>query len=456
VVGAATECGCSCCYLYLVLIQTDCRHALVKVLACLNTAACLGEGPRFDMTSRRQEIVSEKNLTAKSSEVDFAIVLSRVITSIENDPTQLRNAVYELARVKLQTELSQREAPIDGSDKGDLASALESAIERVETVYSKHIDLRVLQSVNRRTNNSRIGASEITIKEWESALMIRAPGPDTVRLPDFLTGVTGSSRKVKDAWHWMGAAPLLRAAMVAIFAVVVCAVLDRQFNILGRQAPQPFASVVQKTEKSEAKRIVQASAGDLQLPIATPAPQSLGFPVPSVYGIYAISGGQLYELEPLVGRVPDQRVFMSTPIKTASRTVLPDGRALFIIYRRDAVNSAPERVSVRVIAKVLRAMTFNTAGQASTTNVQDTWTIRNISYDFRVAPLSEGSEMLMIRPENEDFVLPAGRYGLVIKGQAYDFTVAGPITEAAQCLEGIKAENGTFYSECRRPNEGQL
>jgi hypothetical protein len=154
----------------------------------------------------------------------------------------------------------------------------------------------------------------------------------------------------------------------------------------------------------------------------------------------------------LVGRVPDQRIFMSTPVKTPSRTVLPDGRAVFIIYRRDTANGAPERVSVRVIAKVLRAMTFNTAGTASTTNVQDTWTIRNISYDFRVAPLGEGSEMLVIRPESEDFVFPAGRYGLVIKGQAYDFTIAGPITEPAQCLEG----NGTFYSECRRPPEGQL
>jgi hypothetical protein len=408
------------------------------------------------MTSRLQEIVSEKNLTANLSEFEFAIVLSRVITSIENDPAQLRNAVYELARIKLQTELSQREAPIDGSDKGDLASALESAIDHVETVYSKYNHLRVLPTRNWRTNNSGIGASQITIEEREPALMTRAPGTHTAHLPSFLTGVAGSSRNVKHSWHWMGTAQLLRAAMVAIFAVVVCVVLDRQFNILGRQAPQPFASVVQKIEKPEAKRIVQASAGDPQLPITTPAPQSLGFPVPSVYGIYAVSGGQLYELEPLVGRVPDQRVFMSTPIKTASRTVLPDGRAVFIIYRRDAANSAPERVSVRVIAKVLRAMTFNTAGHASTTNVQDTWTIRNISYDFRVAPLSEGSEMLMIRPENEDFVFPAGRYGLVIKGRAYDFTVAGPITETAQCLEGIKAENGTFYSECRRPLEGRL
>jgi hypothetical protein len=104
-----------------------------------------------------------------------------------------------------------------------------------------------------------------------------------------------------------------------------------------------------------------------------------------------------------------------------------------------------------VIAKIMRAMTFNTAGQASVGGVEDSWTIRNVSYELRVAPLSESSEMLMIRSENADFVFPAGRYGLVIKGQAYDFTVAGPITEAAQCLEGVKASNGTFYSECRNP-----
>jgi len=55
----------------------------------------------------------------------------------------------------------------------------------------------------------------------------------------------------------------------------------------------------------------------------------------------------------------------------------------------------------------------------------------------------------MLRPE-DNFVFPAGRYGLVYKGQAYDFTVAGRITEAAQCLERIEAVNGAFYSECRQ------
>ena len=396
------------------------------------------------MTSEPQEIVSGKSLAAKSSEVDFAIVLSRVIASIENDPAQLRSAVYELARIKLQTELS-----INVSEKRDLALALESAIERVETVSSKHDHVKVLQSLDRFTNRSEVDACEVTIEAREAA-------PTSKHPPSFLTRAVDGSRKVESSSHWMGAAPLVRAAVVAVLGIVLCIVLDRHFGLFGRQSPQPFASVVHKVERPEAKPVIQASADGVQTPITTPSTQSLGFPLPSVYGIYAVSGGQLHELEPLVGRVPDQRVFMSTPVKSPSRAVLPDGRAVFIIYRRDAANGAPERVSVRVIAKVLRAMTFNTAGTASTTNVQDTWTIRNISYDFRVAPLGEGSEMLMIRPESEDFVFPAGRYGLVIKGQAYDFTIAGPITEPVQCLEGIKAENGTFYSECRRPPEGQL
>jgi len=403
----------------------------------------LGRRTRLEMASEPQEIVGKKDLAAKSSKLDFAIVLSRVIASIENDPAQLRSAVYELARIKLQTELS-----INVSEKRDLALALESAIERVETVSSKHDRVKVLQSLERHTNRSEVDACEVSIEG-------REPAPITKHPPNFLTRVVDGSRKVESSWHWMGAAPLVRAGVFAVLGIVVCTVLDRHFGVFGRQSPQPFASVVYKVERPEAKQVHQASA-DGVTPITTPSTQSLGFSLPSVYGIYAVSGGRLHELEPLVGRVSDQRVFMSTPVKSPSRTVLPDGRARFIIYRRDAASSALERVSVRVIAKVLRAMTFNTAGQASTTTVQDTWTIRNISYDFRVAPLGEGSEMLVITPESEDFVFPAGRYGLVIKGQAYDFTIAGPITEPAQCLEGVKAENGTFYSECRHSPEPQL
>src|SRR5262249_61866439 len=208
-----------------------------------------------------QEIVSGKNLSATSSEIDFAIVLSRVIGSIENDPAQLRNAVYELARIKLQTELSQREAPINVSEKGDLALALESAIDRVETVYSKHDHLRVLQPLNRLTNGSEVDASEITIEGRKSALIIRPPSPHTTHLPNFSTGVVGDWRKAKPSWHWMGAAPLARAAVVAILAVLLCAVLYRQFGFFVRQAPHPFASAP-KLERAQAQPVAKPSATD--------------------------------------------------------------------------------------------------------------------------------------------------------------------------------------------------
>jgi hypothetical protein len=396
------------------------------------------------MISVPQEMASGDKPTP-APEVDFALVLSRVIGSVSDDPAQLRNSVYELARIKLQREVLQRDPPINPLETRHLTLALESAIGRVETIHSKHDNLKATQSLDRLTDSS-----EVMVKPRKPMLIInRASGPtlDTDHLPSFSSRETGTSRTLERSWFWPSAAPLLRGAMVAILAVALSLILNRHFGLLGSQASQAVAPVVQKIDRVGSKQVAQAP--ELQS-------QSLGFPIPSVYGIYAVSGGQLHELEPLVGRVPDQRVFMSTPIRTPSRTVLPDGRIEFIVYRRDAASNGPDRITVRVIAKILRAMTFNAAGQASTTNVEDSWTIRNVSYDFRVAPLSENSEMLVIRPENVDFVFPAGRYGLVIKGQAYDFSVAGPITEVAQCLEGVKAANGTFYSECRRPDERHI
>jgi hypothetical protein len=409
------------------------------------------------MVGASQEPGTGKRLAAKSPELEFAIVLSRIIGSVNDDPAQLRSVVYELARIKLQRELSQRDPFTDVSETRHLTLALESAIEHVETVYSNHENLQAPQPLHYLTSSSKLTSFQRMAQSREPALVINqspAAVTNTNNLSNCSSRAASPSGWAESLWRWSGAAPLLRGAIVVILAFALCVVLDRQFAIFGRQAPQPFLSpVVQKIKRTEPKPLVQTSG---QAPTITLPSQSLGFPLPNVYGVYAVSGGQLHELEPLVGRVPDQRVFMSTPVKTPSRTVLPDGRIVFIIYRRDVATSAPDRVAVRVIAKIFRALSFNAAGQPSTKNVDDLWTIRNVSYDFRVAPLGEGSDMLLIRPEHDDFAFPGGRYGLVIKGQAFDFTVAGPVTEAAQCLEGIKAENGTFYSECRHRNEARL
>jgi hypothetical protein len=402
------------------------------------------------MASERQEFL-DGNILAPAPEVDFALVLSRVIASAEEDPSQLRNIIYELARIKLQEEMSRRSPSSNSPGTRDLSVALESAIERVETIHSKHDSLEAIQSLDRLADISEIKAQAPgRIVHHEAVSVYEHP------LPSFLIRETPTRNTRNQAWL-SGAAPLLRGAIVVILAVGGCLVLDHQFGFFGSRASQALTPVARTIEKVALKVVPAQAPGQSSTSSATTARSYAGVPLPSVYGIYSISAGRLHELEPLaIGRVPDQRVFMSTPIKTPSRTVLPDGRTEFIIYRRDIANDAPDRITVRVIAKVRRAMTFNSVGQASTTEVEDSWTVRNVSYDFRVAPLADSSDMLVVRPEKEEFVLPAGRYALVVKGQAYDFTVAGPITEAAQCLERVDAANGAFYSECGRPNEKRI
>ena len=176
-----------------------------------------------------------------------------------------------------------------------------------------------------------------------------------------------------------------------------------------------------------------------------------GQPLPTVYGIYAISNGVLSELNALPGRVPDRRVAISSTVESPSRTIINGGRVSFILFRRDLATSAPERLEVRVIAKISRALSFDKAGRASAEPVEDIWTIRNIYHDFRVAPLAENPEMLIARSDTADLALPAGRYGLVIKGQAYDFTIAGYVDDRSQCLERVESTNGSFYAECKTP-----
>jgi hypothetical protein len=89
--------------------------------------------------------------------------------------------------------------------------------------------------------------------------------------------------------------------------------------------------------------------------------------------------------------------------------------------------------------------------KAKFASVDGQWAIRSNAYDFRVAPLKSNPEMIVIKPEKDDFALPAGRYALILKGQAYDFSIDGQITEPAQCVERADTLNGPVYSECRNP-----
>src|SRR5712671_589961 len=88
-------------------------------------------------------------LTTNSPEVDFALVISRVIDTVKENPAELRNTIYEVARVKLQREAWKQNPPMDIWELRRLTIALETAIERVEAISSKQDDLRALKSLDR-------------------------------------------------------------------------------------------------------------------------------------------------------------------------------------------------------------------------------------------------------------------------------------------------------------------
>jgi hypothetical protein len=370
-----------------------------------------------------------------SAELDFALVLARVIGSIENDPAQLRNAVYELARIKLQREAWQQHPPMSGRESRRMMLALEAAIDRVETMSSRYNELRAPQLLDRLIESSGFLPQHPISIEHNPVLTIEQderPDPSVD-----LSSATHVPRNRARHRPWSAIAALLAAALVAAGGLAAYVILDRQFGSFDSRSTSPVEAVVPASQKDDAA------------PSPTIRSQLAGLPLPVAYGVYAISDRQSNELEPLPIRVPDPRVFMSAVIKRPSRTHLPDGRVVFIVFRRDIAASAPDRVAVRIIAKIARTMTFNPT--TTITPVDDEWAIRGTSHGLRVEPVKENPEMLILRPEDPNFVFPPGRYALAFKGQAFDFTVAGVITEAANCLERTEAANGTFYSECQNP-----
>jgi len=181
------------------------------------------------------------------------------------------------------------------------------------------------------------------------------------------------------------------------------------------------------------------------------AAQAVEFPLPTVYGVYAVGEGKLYELDPLPLRVPDARVAISAMFSTPSRVTISEKKLQFVIFRRDLVSSAPTEVFVRVVARVAREMKFNGAGSPTTTEIDGEWAIRSKSYVFRVAPVGDSPEMIVLRPADSQQSLSPGRYALVFAGKGYDFTIDGEVTDAAQCLERSNVVGGLVYSECRTP-----
>ncbi len=172
------------------------------------------------------------------------------------------------------------------------------------------------------------------------------------------------------------------------------------------------------------------------------------FEMPDTYGVYAVGDGQLTALEPLPIRVPDARVAISSAITKPAPAPATNGTPLFVVYHRELATNVPEHATVRVFAKVMQASTF-VGGKPKPIPVQDSWAVRGGAIDLRIAPVAANKEMILIRPADPNFTLSPGRYVLMFKNQAYDFSVAGAVSDTAHCLERSDLLDKIVYFECR-------
>src|SRR3954464_12093585 len=92
------------------------------------------------------EVNSSDRQLARTGESDYHAVLLRVIQSTTTDPAQLRNLVYELARIKLRRETWLQEPALGRDEAQEHLKALEEAIADVEAITSQDDDVRPMTS----------------------------------------------------------------------------------------------------------------------------------------------------------------------------------------------------------------------------------------------------------------------------------------------------------------------
>lgn len=357
---------------------------------------------------------------AHMTEVEFALVLSRIISSVSSDQDSLRQTVYDLARYKLSEQLHSSGLP--ASEELKAREALEVAIQGVEA-FSRNTELQLTVPLGAAPEPLAISDLRVQTERDSARTIWSDPASHE-------SGSVATKRGIGSL-----------AVIGRTLAVLVCLVCG-------------LLAVVYRDDLVRMGRRLQDANTDVVAPkpadmVVSAEPAKPTRLLPTDFGIYALSEDTLFELNPLPNKAQDARVAISPTMGLTKQPVLQDGYPKFIVYRREAALNIPERAELRIIAKVAHSITYDAAGKPVETP-DDGWYIRNISFPYRVSPVKENAEMYEIQPENGGAALSPGRYGLVLKGQLYDFVIGGEVKDPRHCLERLTAKNGTFVSQCRQ------
>ena len=359
-----------------------------------------------------------------ASEVQFALVISRMLETVKDDADARRQMVYDLARYKLQEQFTYA----DARNIDQMKRALEVAIEEVEKFSREEAPLERLPS---QLTSSKATETGGLLVSGDATVLRSRIEISRSKLP----AISGPLLPV-----------IKRTAAILLAVGAVILIVSQRDNIaaLRRQISSQAPEIAQVSPKPETTITV---AKPEMITLAPPPPTRV---LPTDYGVYAlIDDKSLAELNATGVMAPDMRIAISPEFKKPDRPHLPNGRVKFIVFRRDAANVIPERVEVRVVAKIAREFSTDAAGK-NLGGGEDVGVIRNFSYPFRVSPIPGKPEMYELHTGDSGLELAPGHYVLSLGSQAYYFQVDGEITDPRQCLERVVAGNGTFYAPCKK------
>ena len=378
------------------------------------------------------------NVPAPARPLDFYSILQDAINTTKHNSSQLRALVYERARFNLKRDILYGHSSMGLTELVQHIKEFELAVARIESNAEDVGPSRPQQTA--WPDQSGINSSDAveilpamrTAPRYAELSPIRwSDNFQHVRLPEeFL-------RYLRSANRFIGFSLL---GMAFVGAIVVLVMLW----------PLPKAShqieMTNKLPQVDGPTAKQSSSSENDPPSAE-ASTKLPFPLPTTFGIYVLNDNKLAELEALPINVPDPRVALSAEIKNPSTVTISDHKPAFILFRRDLLNSAPQKVILRVIARMARE-TKIVNGKPVITKIEGAWRIRDISHELKISPIEGQREMVMARLDDE-VSLPAGRFALVVNRLGYDFTIDGPIQAPEFCLEGFEAANGAVFTQCR-------
>ncbi|MET4802902.1 hypothetical protein [Bradyrhizobium sp. LB11.1] len=375
----------------------------------------------------------------------FVRLLSGRIRDISDDPRQMREIVYELARVKLLEQFTDAGA----RESRELQQVLERAVAEVERSFER-------SAAERNVASAPSSGAPVVISAPPTGAPVATspPLPKAAEIPRRPAAPPAPLNRAKRSGAFVSLVRLIAMLLVvagASAAVTYWPRLRTQFIALRQFAASPEHTMTSPLQPTEPPIPGSETAERTPDHPKEPAPAAHpSMPLPTTFGVYALSEGQLQELKPVPGKIPDRRVAISAPINTPSATTLTSGYVSFIVFRPDGGVDA-SGTEVRVVAKISRAMGVDATGKAAMVAAGDSWVIRSMFYPYKAGPVDDQPRMLSLQPEQDGFALPPGRYVVVVKGMGYDFTVAGTVSDPNQCVERIDATNGAFYSPCPPP-----